>query len=72
MWYRYQLGETGETGGAVCCEVAGLPPVVHCGEQPADPLAGRDAEGRHVATGEREYRWRPTTGEIEEFGEPAL
>jgi hypothetical protein len=44
---------------------------VHLGEQPADALAGRDAERRHVASGERKHRRCPVASEIEELGEPA-
>ena len=56
---------------AVGGEVAFLPPPAHGAEQLADPLAGRNAEGGHIATGERKYRWRPNTCEIKKLGEPA-
>src|SRR6516162_10131975 len=71
MWYRCELCEAGEAGRAVGGKVAGFPPVAHRGEQPAYPLAGRDAKGPYVATGERKHRRCPVASKVAELGQPA-
>src|SRR4051794_41954349 len=66
---RDQLVEPREASCAVGPEIALFPPAAQCGEQSADPGAGRYPQRRHVAPGDWELRRLPSRCAIQHLGQ---